>query len=67
MVERRPEMMDYLSGQYREPKGDRAASLVLKFLRENIQLFITDDWVLAFLKEKGDLGIEIKDVLVGPF
>ena len=67
VVEARPEVVKNLSGENRESEWYAQRVEVLQFLAKRLNVFITHDWVLAFLEESGDLGLKINDVLVGPF
>jgi len=67
MIEARAEMMNDLSCDNRESQRNFTLALVERFLHDNLRIFITDDYVLAFLEERGHFEFEIADTLVGPF
>lgn len=66
MVEARPEMMDNLSSNHAETRGDFAVCPKLKQFLDSISVFIAGGAVWASIQEGIDLGIEIEDILIGP-
>ncbi len=67
VVEGRPKMMDYLSGQNGEPGRDNELAVIGDCLQNNLSVTIWDDGVVALLEKFGNLRIKILDVLVGPY
>jgi hypothetical protein len=60
-------MVDDLSAKNTKAQWDAK----LLEVRERLVMFLTvylgHDGIFAFLNERGDFGVEISDVLVGPF
>jgi hypothetical protein len=66
MVEARSQVVDDLARKDAEPERNGELAVVLDCLRNNLCLVISEERVFAFLKEPGDFGLKILDVLVGP-
>jgi hypothetical protein len=66
MVEARSQMVNDLTRKHTEPERDRALTVVLDCLGNNLLVVIAEERVVAFLKEPGDFGLKVLDVLVGP-
>lgn len=67
VVKAGPEVIQRLASDNGESQRDFAAMVVDGFLHEHLKVFITDDWVLAFVEETGDLNLKVDDVFLGPF
>jgi hypothetical protein len=59
------EMMNDFSGEHTESWWNEAILMVLNRLTEQLSIVLWQRGVVAFLKEKGDLSIQIEDVLLG--
>ena len=66
MVQARSQMVNDLARKHTEPERDRALTVVLDCLGNNLLVIIAEERVVAFLKEPGDFGLKVLDVLVGP-
>jgi sulfur transfer complex TusBCD TusB component (DsrH family) len=60
-------MVENLSCKHTEAWWDNAISMILNCLKELLSVVLWKNGVVAFLKKKGDLLIQIEDVLFGPF
>jgi len=66
VVKGRSKVMDNFAREDAEPKRDFPLSVVLRCLQHKLIVGINENRVFA-LKEGVDFGLEINDVLVGPF
>ena len=60
MIERGTKVVDDLPSEHTEPYRDFPISVIIDSLKEQLVITIVDDWIFTFLKEPGDLGIEIR-------
>lgn len=66
VIENRPQLVNDLSRQHTKAQGDGAISMVLDCLQKKLVVLIAEDGILAFLEKPINLGLQIKDVLLGP-
>jgi hypothetical protein len=66
VVENRSQVMNHLSCQDSEAKGNRAISVVLNCLANKLLVLVAKDGISALLKKPVDLDLKILDVLLGP-
>jgi len=67
MIEARSQMVDDLSSQGAEAGWHGAVLLVIDRLKENLAAVLGQDRMFAFFKEQQDFGVQITDVLFGPY
>lgn len=67
VIQARPEMMDNLAGKDAEAERNRQRLVIFESLRMFLVVYLGHDGVVAFLKEPGNLGLKIDDVLIGPY
>lgn len=67
MIEAGSQVVDNLASEHTEAEWDRKLLMILNSLKVELVLWIGEDGVLAGLKKPGDFGIEITDVLLGPY
>ena len=67
MIQAGPEMVDCFPTEHAESQRDRQCLEILNSLQELLVAELWQDRVVAFLKEPGNLRLEIQDVLIGPF
>jgi hypothetical protein len=56
-----------LSSKDAEPYRDTKAAMIIDRFLPALVVWLGEDWILAFLKERNDFSMKINDVLVGPF
>ena len=66
VIEARSKVVNDLPRDSAFSLGDYALRVILNCLSENLVILISENWVFAILKKPCDLGLKIKDVLVGP-
>jgi hypothetical protein len=67
VIQAGPEVVDNFSSKNAESQRNLQRLMVMDSLRVLLVVELWEDWVFAFLKEPGDLGLKIEDVLLGPF
>jgi hypothetical protein len=67
VVEYGAKMVDNLASENAKAERNRSTLMILHGLQKQLRVVLWNDGISAFLKEPIDLGLKIKDVLVGPF
>jgi len=66
MIQTGPQMMDNLSGENSETQRNNLIAVIISRFLESLVVRVGDDWVLPVLDKEIDLGLQIRDVLIGP-
>ena len=60
-------MVDNFASEHTEPEWNNAILMVLNSLKKSLFVILGENCVFATMEEGCDLGIQILDVLAGPF
>jgi len=61
------EVMDDFPSENAESEGNAPLAMVIDGLLENLFIFMGDGGVVAIIEKDEALGVQIQDVLIGPF
>ncbi len=67
VIETRSQMVDEFPGQHSESWWDDTILMVGDSLKKSLSVVLWENGIVAFLKEPLDFGIEIEEVLFGPY
>lgn len=66
VIQARTKMVESFTGKDSEPQWDRLVPVVRERFLPSLSIWLGDNWILATLDKKLELGLQIDDVLIGP-